>query len=218
MKGLSAILLAGLIGSCVSSPVNDVVARGTSIIPSIAPTPTAMPQPAEGLRVDKKKQAKNVHNFFKAYGWLKKDEAIPETKLPAAIRKIQKVLKVPETGVYDEHMDTVMSKPRCGTTPQYNPSESLENNINKTVHSRYVLWGPKWDHTSITYRFINYTADLPAMQQRSLVRYASSYSSAPPNPLKSCGLVTKSNQCRICSMDPNSPSNHHRSPVKCTPS
>jgi hypothetical protein len=165
MKGILMTLLAGLIGFCISNPINDVVARGTSIIPSTAPIPTPTPQP---LRVDKNKQSKNVHNFFKAYGWLKKDEAIPDTKLPAAIRKIQKVLKVPETGVYDKHMDTVMSKPRCGTIPQYNPSESLDNS---TLHSRYVLWGPKWDHTSITYRFVNYTADLPAVQQRSLVRY-----------------------------------------------
>ncbi|KAF9735790.1 hypothetical protein PMIN02_008103 [Paraphaeosphaeria minitans] len=166
MKGFFAIFLAGLVGSCVSNPINDLVARGTSIIPSAAPTPTPTPPLADGLRVDKNKRSKNVHNFFKAYGWLKKDEVIPDSKLPAAIRKIQKILKVPETGVYDAHLDIIMSKPRCGTIPQYNPSESLENS---TLQSRYVLWGPKWDHTSITYRFVNYTADLPAAQQRSLV-------------------------------------------------
>ncbi|KAL5381436.1 hypothetical protein DPSP01_007150 [Paraphaeosphaeria sporulosa] len=169
MKAFFAILLTGLIGSCVSGPINDLVGRGTSIIPSAAPTPTPTPQPADVLRVDKNKRSKNVHNFFKAYGWLKKDGTIPDSKLPVAIRKIQKVLKVPETGVYDVHLDTVMSKPRCGTIPQYNPSESLDNS---TLQSRYVLWGPKWDHTSITYRFVNYTADLPPAQQRSLVSAA----------------------------------------------
>ncbi|KAJ4345553.1 uncharacterized protein N0V89_011686 [Didymosphaeria variabile] len=169
MKRLFAVLLAGLVSSCVSSPINDVEARGTSLIPSAAPTPTPTPQPSDGWRVDKNKQSRNVHNFFKAYGWLKKDDAIPNTKLPAAIRKIQKVLKVPQTGIYDEHMETVMSKPRCGTIPQYDPSESLDNS---TLHSRFVLWGPKWDHTSLTYRFVNYTADLPAAQQRSLVSAA----------------------------------------------
>ncbi|KAF1968946.1 hypothetical protein BU23DRAFT_246148 [Bimuria novae-zelandiae CBS 107.79] len=165
MRILFATFVATFIVSCSSRSINDITARRTSIIPSTLPVATPTSPPADGLRGDKQKQTKNVHNFFKAYGWLKKNEDIPEAELPAAIRKIQKVLKVSQTGVYDEHMDTVMSKPRCGTVPQYDPSESL----NDTMQSRYVLWGPKWDHTSITYRFINYTADLPVSQQRSLV-------------------------------------------------
>lgn len=167
MKAPFAVFLTGLIGCCVTSPIHDFVARGTSIIPSAAPAPTPTPSSADHLRVDKNTRSKNVHNFFKAYGWLKNDEVIPDAKLPAAIRKIQEVLKVPETGVYDEHLDTVVSKPRCGTTPEYDPSESLDNS---TLQCRYVIWGPKWDHSSITYRFMNYTADLPAAQQRSLFR------------------------------------------------
>lgn len=168
MRILTATFVAGLITLCASRTINGLAGRGTSIIPSASPTATPTPQPTDNLRVDKQKQSKNVHNFFKAYGWLKKDEAIPDAKLPAAIRKIQKVLKVPQTGVYDERMEGVMSKPRCGTIPQYDPSESLDNS---TLHRRYVTWGPKWDHTAITYRFINYTNDLPQSQQRSLIRY-----------------------------------------------
>ena len=167
MRVLWATLVAGLIASCSCRP-NDIVRRGTSIIPSAPPIPTATPSPPENLRVDKKKQAKDIHDFFKAYGWLKKDEAIPDAKLPVAIRKIQKVLKIPQTGVYDGRMHTVLNKPRCGTVPRYDPSEALSND---TLQSRYVLWGPKWDRTTLTYRFVNYTADLPAVQQRSLVRY-----------------------------------------------
>ncbi|KAJ4296213.1 hypothetical protein N0V90_006258 [Kalmusia sp. IMI 367209] len=168
MRFLFATFLAGIIGSYASRSLNNVGGK-TSIIPSAPPAPTATPQPGDALRTDKKKQAKNVHNFFKAYGWIRKDDAIPETKLPAAIRRIQKVLKVPQTGIYDERMDAVMSKPRCGTIPQYNESEALDSD---GLHKRFVLWGPKWDHTTITYRFLNYTADLPAEQQRSIVSAA----------------------------------------------
>ena len=168
MKIITAGFVVGLITSCASRSLNGLAGGGTSIIPSVPPTATPTPQPADSLRVDKQKQSKNVHNFFKTYGWLKKDETIPEKKLPAAIRKIQKVLKVPQTGVYDENIEGVMSKPRCGTIPPYDPSESLDNS---TLHRRYVMWGPKWDHTAITYRFINYTDDLPKNQQRSLIRY-----------------------------------------------
>lgn len=162
---LTAVLV-GLIASGDSISINGVAARGTSIIPSAPPVASPTSTPADGLHGDKRK-TKKVHVFFKAYGWLRENESIPEDKLPAAIRKIQKVLRLPQTGAYDDVMDTVMSKPRCGTVPQYNPSEALDNNL----HSRYVMWGPKWDHTSITYRFINYTADLPVAQQRSIVRY-----------------------------------------------
>lgn len=170
MKLLITTFVAGLISSCASRALIHSGVR-TSIIPTAPAVPTATPQVGAGedLRVDKKKLQKNVHDFFKAYGWLKKDDSIPEDKLPEAIRKIQGVLKVPQTGVYDRHIDTLMSKPRCGTIPQYNQSEALEHN---DFHTNFVMWGPKWDHTAITYRFVNYTADIPAEQQRSLMAYA----------------------------------------------
>lgn len=167
MRISTTAFIAGLITCCVSRSINDLAVGGTSIIPSAPSTAAPTPVPSNSVRSDKQKQNKDVHDFFKAYGWLHKDEAIPEKKLPAAIRRIQKILKVPQTGVYDERMETVMSRPRCGTIPPYDPSEPLGN---ITLKSRYVAWGPKWDHTAITYRFINYTTDLPPSQQRSLVR------------------------------------------------
>ena len=87
--------------------------------------------------------------------------------MPAAIKKIQRVLREPETGVYDERMERVMSRPQCGTVQQYNASDAMDNS---TLQSRYVLWGPKWDRTSLTYRFVNYTSDLSVAKQQAIVR------------------------------------------------
>jgi len=90
--------------------------------------------------------------------------------MTAAIRKIQRILHEPETGVYDERMERVMSKPRCGTEQPYNATDAGLDG--KSPHKRFVLWGPKWDHTPLTYRFINFTADLASSRQQSIVANA----------------------------------------------
>lgn len=164
MRILCATFFIGVI-SCGVARLHD--AAGTSIIPSSPPKPTPTAGGPDGWRSDKKLQSKNVHDFFNAYGWLRHNESIPDFKLVSAIKKIQKMLRVPETGVYDDRLQSIMSRPRCGTIPAYNETDAKEDGIRK----RYVVWGPKWDHTPITYRFLNFTADLSADIQRSIVRY-----------------------------------------------
>lgn len=166
MRLFALVLILSLISGCLAHSVNnDLVARGTSIIPSASPSPT--PDASSSWKNDKRRQWKHIHEFFKAYGWLKHNATIPDQDLPKAIRKIQKVLREPETGEYTERLEYVMSRPRCGTVQPYNETDA---NADSSLHSRYVLWGPKWDHTTITYRFLNYTAALPAEQQRNIVR------------------------------------------------
>lgn len=167
MRILCATLLIGVISECASRSIEDLLARGTSIIPSAPAWPTPTPRPQE-FRKDPSKQSKNVHDFFRAYGWLRRNETIPDAKLPAAIRKIQRILREKPTGVYDDRLDSVMSRPRCGTVQPYNATDAQQDG---DIHRRYVLWGPKWDHSAITYRFVNYTADLTADRQRSIVRF-----------------------------------------------
>ncbi|ORY19445.1 hypothetical protein BCR34DRAFT_595411 [Clohesyomyces aquaticus] len=87
--------------------------------------------------------------------------------MPTAIRKIQKVLHEPETGQYDDRMDKIMSRPRCGTHNSYNETEAKSPS---PLGKRYVLWGPKWDHTAITYRFVNFTKDVDESTQRTTIR------------------------------------------------
>jgi hypothetical protein len=110
-----------------------------------------------------------VHDFFRLFGWLRTNETIPDREIAAAIRKIQRILRAPETGVYDERMEAVMSRPRCGTVQPYNATDASKNRPSKK-NKRYVLWGPKWHHQTITYRFINYTAEVAADKQRTVLR------------------------------------------------
>lgn len=163
MKFLSLSILLSLLPCCLSHP--DNVAIAASAARPISQIPSASPTPDPSWRHNRTRQAKHIHDFFKLFGWLRRNDTIQDDDLPAAIRKIQKVLREPETGVYDDRMEEVMSKPRCGTFQPYNETDAKSN-----MHKRYVLWGPKWDHTTITYRFINYTADLVSDRQRSIVR------------------------------------------------
>ncbi|KAF2679304.1 hypothetical protein K458DRAFT_314456 [Lentithecium fluviatile CBS 122367] len=167
MRIRSPSFLIGVVVCYILCIVNHATAQGTSLIPSASPLPkpSAVPQG----RADRRKQSKNVHDFFKAFGWLRHNETIPDAQFPAAVRRIQKVLREPPTGVYDQHMESVMSRPRCGTIPPYNPDEAKGD---KDIRKRYVIWGPKWDHSPITYRFNNFTADLPADRQKSIVSAA----------------------------------------------
>jgi len=170
MRTPNGFLLLGAIACCLSLFVHHVSAQVTSLIPSTRPlpTPTAAPQ----FRFDKSRQSKKVHEFFKAFGWLRNNESIPDTKIPAAVRKIQKALREPPTGVYDQRVDSVLSRPRCGTIPPYNETGARDDT---NIRKRYVLWGPKWDHSPITYRFLNYTSKLPFDRQRSIVRFVLPY-------------------------------------------
>ncbi|KAF2705417.1 hypothetical protein K504DRAFT_537468 [Pleomassaria siparia CBS 279.74] len=169
MKVFGFGLIFCAVAHCQSSIVQT---RTIALIPSANPTPTPIPTPSSdpSSQHNRTRQSKHVHEFFKSFGWLQRDRTIKDGDLPAAIKKIQKVLNEPETGVYDERMETMMSRPRCGTEQPYNETDATL--IGTAPHKRYVLWGPKWDHTSITYSFINYTGDLPSSRQQAIVSAA----------------------------------------------
>ncbi|KAF2013533.1 hypothetical protein BU24DRAFT_452403 [Aaosphaeria arxii CBS 175.79] len=161
-----AYLLCTLSLANAASPdrTEKILARTLAVIPSSSPTldPT--------WRQNRTRQAKHIHDFFKLFGWLRRNDTIRDPDMPRAIRKIQRVLREPETGVYDERMETVMSRPQCATVQPYNESDAIVDN--STMHKRYVLWGPKWDRTALTYRFVNYTADLSQDRQRAIISAA----------------------------------------------
>jgi hypothetical protein len=164
MKFFGTVLLLSSVQGCLSSAEDaPLAARTVSQIPSASPT--ADPN----WRHNRTRQAKHVHDFFKLFGWLRRNDTINDDDLPKAIRKIQKTLREPETGIYDERMEIIMSKPRCGTIQPYNETDAKIPD--EKVHKRYVLWGAKWQPTTITYRFINYTADITSERQKTIVRY-----------------------------------------------
>lgn len=62
-----------------------------------------------------------------------------------AVREFQRFYALEDTGKIDKDTHQVMAAPRCGT-----PDRPLS----------FTLTGQKWDHTDITYRINNFSADL----------------------------------------------------------
>lgn len=157
------LLVLGNIAYTVAVNHRSFARDNIALIPSVSPTrPTAPPATPEA-----KKHAKHVNDFFKMYGWLEPGKSVPDAELPKAIRKIQKVLKEPVTGVMSNEMSDMMNKPRCGTEQEYNKTDAA---LPPDLHKRYVLWGPKWTKSPLTWRFLSYSSDLPTAQQQSTLR------------------------------------------------
>ena len=161
-----SILFFGVIGCCLASSHQNVARGITSLIPSASPTlpsstPTATPI------ADQRLHSKHVNDFYKLYGWAKSGASVPDSDLPKAIRKIQRKLKEPVTGTFSDKMMTMMSGPRCGTEQPYNATDAEETT---DLDKRYVLWGPKWMKTTLSWRFDSFSNDLPTARQQSTIR------------------------------------------------
>jgi hypothetical protein len=167
MVPLRLILLLGSISSTLAGGHRNIPRGTIAIIPSVSPTQSILPTTTP----DQKKHSKHVNDFYKLYGWLKPNTTVPDKELPRAIRKIQKVLEEPVTGVFSDKMMDIMTKPRCGTEQPYNETAA---DAPADLHKRYVLWGSKWAKQTLTWRFINYSTDVPAAQQQSTIRCVNS--------------------------------------------
>jgi hypothetical protein len=167
MVGFSAaFILLGAIRWCLASP-HQYVARGTTaLIPSAtSASPSSTSPPSSAL--DQRQHSKHVNDFYRLYGWLKPGKSVPDSELPKAIRKIQRKLKEPVTGAFSDKMMNMMSGPRCGTEQPYNATDAEDAS---NVERRYVLWGPKWAKTTLTWRFDSYSNDLSTARQQSTIR------------------------------------------------
>ncbi|KAG4072526.1 hypothetical protein HA402_004615 [Bradysia odoriphaga] len=87
-----------------------------------------------------------------------------ETQLFSAIKALQRFGNIPETGIIDEATRKLMKRPRCGQ-PDF-PSEtdsrtefSADNRIRRRYgrQKRYVIQGPKWPNTNLTWSLVNQT-------------------------------------------------------------
>ncbi len=162
------LCLIGLISVCSASNHRKAARGRIGLIPSVSPAVPAVP--AATAQAISKKQSKHIHEFFQLFGWLRPGTSIPDTDLPKAVRKIQRAMKEPVTGVLSNTMLDIMNRPRCGTEQPYNDTDS------KTVtgiQKRYVIWGAKWQQSTITWKFANYTSDVSPSTQRSTARSVS---------------------------------------------
>ena len=164
------------------------------------PDPGATGRPHSPWRQNRTRESAEIHNFFKLFGWLRRNDTIRDDDIPAAIRKIQKILHEPETGVYDDSIENVMAKPHCGTEPAYNETDAKSD---VPLAKRYAIWGPRWDRTSLTYRFINFTADLAADKQRAIIRLVI-------HPYRDHIKLTPTKQC-VHDVDQSDTTLHHSS-------
>ena len=79
-----------------------------------------------------------------------------------ALRSYQQFHGLPVTGELDQVTVAQMQKPRCGFPDQPTATGS----------SRFVAQGNRWDHTNLTYRVVNFTADLTQAEILTAVRQA----------------------------------------------
>ena len=71
---------------------------------------------------------------------------------------MQNFAHLPETGVLDDPTLQVMQSPRCG--------------VSDYESGNYGYAYRKWDHHDLTYKFENFTPDLPVPETERIVREA----------------------------------------------
>lgn len=81
-----------------------------------------------------------------------------------ALKHLQMMGGIPQTGEPDQRTLELMSKPRCGVRDEVD-SKTTSNRRGK----RYVLAPSKWDKKDLTYRILNYTPDLHIEKVRKAI-------------------------------------------------
>lgn len=73
-----------------------------------------------------------------------------EVQLKEAIKTLQRFGNIPITGKLDDATSELMRRPRCGQPDNPNSLDfSATNRLRR--HRRYVIQGPKWQSTSVTW-------------------------------------------------------------------
>lgn len=75
-----------------------------------------------------------------------------DTQLTNAIKTLQKFGSIPQTGQLDELTQKLMRRPRCGVPDNQNTPDFSATNRLRGRSKRYVIQGPKWAHTNLTWR------------------------------------------------------------------
>lgn len=88
----------------------------------------------------------------------------------AAIKRLQKLGHIPETGIIDGRTLELMKKPRCGVKDE-NLFDS-PSRLTRHRRKRYITAPSKWEKNDITYRIVNTTPDLSADKVRRIISMA----------------------------------------------
>ncbi|XP_005107864.2 uncharacterized protein LOC101848145 [Aplysia californica] len=85
--------------------------------------------------------------------------------LVRAIKSLQRAGGLPETGVPDSRTEALMKKPRCGNMDDF-AQTGIDHFSRK---KRFIPGTSTWPRTNLTFRFVNYTPDMPQAQTRKLI-------------------------------------------------
>lgn len=119
-----------------------------------------------------------LQGFLRKYGYLKetedsnfaaaRDSTVPDAATgifddatEEALRNYQRFHGLPVTGELDQATVTEMRKPRCGFPDR--PS---------SIGARFAVQGNRWERTDLTYRLVNFSADLSQAEIRDAMRQA----------------------------------------------
>lgn len=81
-----------------------------------------------------------------------------EDQLKEAIRSLQRNAHIPATGLIDDATNELMRRPRCGQPDNIDSNEFSATNrlrIHGRRSKRFVIQGPKWSSTRITWRLVS---------------------------------------------------------------
>ncbi|XP_055861397.1 matrix metalloproteinase-2-like isoform X2 [Biomphalaria glabrata] len=88
--------------------------------------------------------------------------------LTKAIKALQKAGNITQTGVVDKRTADLMTRPRCGNTDDF-VDDSRGDSEYRYRRKRFTTGSSKWPKTNLTFRFINYTPDMPQATTRQLI-------------------------------------------------
>ncbi|KAH8270831.1 hypothetical protein KR018_006383 [Drosophila ironensis] len=112
-------------------------------------------------------------NYLMEFGYLPKSKIASlrtGEQMKDAIRSLQAFGNIPVTGEIDAKTNWLIRQPRCGVgdhvaKPRHSSPDNLDDNGGSRVR-RFVLQGPKWDKTDLTWSLVNRTMpDAPKIQE-----------------------------------------------------
>lgn len=75
-----------------------------------------------------------------------------------SIKLMQKYAHIPQTGQIDGRTIAVMKLPRCGVpdveNDRFEESSSLKRHRRRSITKRFAVYGPKWDKSPITWKYV----------------------------------------------------------------